>query len=70
MHKVTHRAKAAPAIHAIARVPVKPTARARPQLTLDIVREVLLRPLVVIATTGLTHSSPFAAQDWDLPFSR
>ena len=43
------------AIHAIQRVAVEAAAGTRAQLSLDIVGEVLLRPLVVITAAGHAH---------------
>ncbi len=46
------------AIHAVPRVAVKATACERAQITLDIVREMPPRPLVVICSAGQTHPFP------------
>ncbi len=70
MHKRAHRSEAAPAIHAVPRVAVKPAAGARAQLTLDIVREMLLRPPVIIGATGLAHQLSPRGPGLGLPSSR
>ena len=70
MHKGAHRADAAPAIHALPCVAVKAAAGARAQLSLDIVREMLLRPLVVIGTAGHAHHVSPRGSGLGLPHSR
>src|SRR4029077_13146316 len=55
VHQGTHRLDAAPAVHAAQRVAVEAVAGARAQLSLDIVGEVLLRPLMVVTATGYAH---------------
>jgi hypothetical protein len=55
IHQGVHRPDATAAIHAIPRVPIKAAAGARLQFSLYIVRQMLLRPPVVIASAGHAH---------------
>jgi len=52
VHQGTHRADAAPAVRAVPRVAVQAAAAAGAQVSLDVVREMPLRPLVVIGAAG------------------
>ena len=53
--KGAHRADAPAAIHAVTRVAVETAPGPRAQLSLDVVRQVPLRPLVITGTAGHAH---------------
>src|SRR5262249_13674698 len=55
VHQRAHRADAAATVHAAARVAVETAPRAGAQLTLDVVRQMPLRPFVVAGLAEHAH---------------